>query len=170
MGAGRSIVAPIMAAEMLPLENLVLLDQSPAMLEHSQKWKDHGAKLMIRDASNTGLPAGSIQLIVSSLGDPYNDPEFWQEVSRLLDDDGICLFTISAPEWAERFRATSDSMAAEFLLKNGRTVLVRSNIPSVQDQAAMVNDAGLRILEMDGLSAEMLSLPYSPKLRLLRRR
>jgi SAM-dependent methyltransferase len=166
VGAGRSVVAPIMAAQMLPLTNLTLLDKSPAMLEHSRKWKRQGAVFLIRDARDTGLAAGSIQLIVSSLGDPYNDPEFWQEVRRLLDDNGICLFTIPAPEWAERFRAGSDSKTADFFLKNGRTVLARSFIPPRQQQATMITDAGLHILEVKDLSAELLSIPRSPKLKL----
>ena len=86
MGAGRSLVAPIMAAELLPLKKLILLDNSPAMLKYSQRWRAHGADFIIGEASNTALPAGNIQLIVSSLGDSYNGPQFWREVNRLLDD------------------------------------------------------------------------------------
>jgi len=164
VGAGRSIAAPIMHSHHLPLENLTLLDSSPEMLRYSAQWQSAGARFLIRDARDSGLPAGTIDLLVASLGDPYNDPAFWSEVRHLLDPDGTCLFTIPAPEWAARFRTSPDTETAEFLLKNGRTICVPSNIPPVRVQAAMIDDAGLIILDSSSLTAEALSLPHSPKL------
>lgn len=164
VGAGRSVVAPVMVSEGLPLANLTLLDLSPRMLEHSRKWTPHGTHFIVGDACNTGLPTAKFQLIVSSLGDPYNYPIFWQEIRRLLDQVGVCLFTIPAPEWAARFRAGSDPATAEFLLTNGARVLVRSNIPPIGKEIEMITMAGLRVDEMQDLSSVDLSSPRSPKL------
>ena len=126
VGAGRSIVAPFIAASGMPLSRVTLLDQSRHMLEYSTEWAWRGANLLVADAATSGLLSESFQLIVSALGDPYNEGSFWQEVSRLLSSGGVCLFTTPAPEWSERFRAGSDPKAAEFLLANGNKVLVSS--------------------------------------------
>jgi hypothetical protein len=164
VGAGRSIVAPVMAANRLPLTRLTLLDQSPAMLEHSRGWEQSGARLLVADAARTGLPQESFQLIVASLGDPYNGASFWHEVSRLLDARGVCLFTTPTPEWSERFRKGSDHRAAEFTLANGSMVLVRSDIPSVAGHREIIGDAGLDVNEIEAFGTAQLSGPVSPKL------
>jgi SAM-dependent methyltransferase len=164
VGAGRSIVAPVVAASGLPLSSVTLLDQSQRMLEHSKEWEQRGANLLVADAANTGLPPNSFQLVVSSLGDPYNDASFWQEMGRLLSSGGVCLFTTPAPEWSERFRARSDRKTAEFLLANGGRVLVRSEIPSVASQSEMVARVGLHVKEMQALYATQLSGALSSKL------
>jgi SAM-dependent methyltransferase len=164
VGAGRSLVAPIMAAKNLPLSHVTLLDQSPRMLEHSREWEPRGARLLVSDATSTGLPPASFKLIVSSLGDPYNDANFWEEVSRLLDSKGVCLFTTPAREWSERFRAGSNRRAAEFLLANGATVSVRSDILSMASQSEIIDGVGIYLDEMQALDAAQLSGPLSSKL------
>ena len=164
VGTGRSTVAPAMAAKELPLSHVTLLDQSPRMLAHSRDWERRGARLLVADAASTGLPPASFQLIVSSLGDPYNDAKFWQEISRLLDPRGVCLYTTPAPEWSARFRAGSNLRAAEFVLANGAKVLVRSDIPSVASQREMIGGAGLYLDEMQAFDAAHLSGPLSSKL------
>jgi SAM-dependent methyltransferase len=163
VGAGRSLVAPILARSR-PHSRVVLLDQSPRMLEHSRQWGPDGARLLVGDARNTGLPAASFQLIVSSLGDPYNDSSFWVEMDRLLVPRGVCLFTAPAREWAERFRTESGRGVAEFVLSNGAEVSVRSNIPSMSSQAQMIEEAGLYLQEMQALDATQLLGARSSKL------
>jgi SAM-dependent methyltransferase len=164
VGAGRSIVASAMAAKQLPLSHVTLLDQSPRMLGYSRDWEQRGARLLIADAANTGLPSASFQLIVSSLGDPYNDANFWQEMSRLLDSKGICLFTTPAPEWSERFRAESSRRVAEFALTNGAKALVRSEILPLASQRRIIRNAGLYLDEVQALDTAQLSGPLSSKL------
>jgi SAM-dependent methyltransferase len=164
VGTGRSIVAPVIARKELSLSSVILLDQSPRMLEHSRDWEPYGAKLLVADAANTGLPSASFQLIVSSLGDPYNDANFWEEMNRLLEPGGICLFTTPASEWSGRFRAGADRTAAEFVLTSGAKVFVRSNIPCLVRQSEMISSAGLDLDEMQAFDASQLSGPLSPKL------
>lgn len=166
VGAGRSIVAPIMASKDRPLEKLTLLDNSHEMLQHSAHWIRKGSKSIVADARSSQLPSDSMSLIVSSLGDPYNTQPFWFEVRRLLTKAGICLFTTPAPEWANRFRLSSEMQQAEFVLKTGETVVVPSYIPTKQIQNALLKNASLRVIEERDFTAESLFLPPSPKLEL----
>jgi SAM-dependent methyltransferase len=164
VGVGRSTVAPVLQRRGLSLERLTLLDQSPGMLEHASKWGPVGARLLVKNACQTELPRGSFGLIVSALGDPYNCPAFWQEVARLLEPGGLCLFTTPAWEWASRFRAPHEQSYAAFEIAGGNTVLVPSKILPLDQQARMVADAGLLIVDAVGLTPECLSGTCSPKL------
>jgi ubiquinone/menaquinone biosynthesis C-methylase UbiE len=166
VGAGRSTVASILQEGRLPVTRLTLLDQSARMLAYSRDWADKGARLIVGDACRTQLPERSFRLIVSALGDPYNCPAFWREVARLLEPSGVCLFTTPAPEWATRFRPPEAQSHAEFVIADGRTVLVPSKIPAREQQGSMIADAGLHSVDDEGLSAEKLSGPPSPKLLL----
>jgi hypothetical protein len=153
-----------MISKEIAFSNVVLLDQSPRMLEHSRKWELRGASLLIADAANTQLPSESFQLIVSSLGDPYNDESFWREASRLLSSGGACLFTAPTPEWSERFRARSNRKAAEFVLANGKKIFVRSDILSVASQSELIEAVGLYLDEIQSFYASQLTGPVSKKL------
>jgi SAM-dependent methyltransferase len=164
VGAGRSIVAPRLAKTGGSLQNLTLLDHSPAMLAHSRQWAQFGATLMVADARATGLPPASFDLIVAALGDPYNDATFWAEVERILTSGGVCLFTTPAWEWSVRFRHLSARTRAEFLLERGETVAVPSLILAVEDQFQLIAAAGLTVQESEAFTATGLSSPRSPKL------
>lgn len=165
VGAGRSTVAAIMHQDGYPLERLTLLDKSSGMLAHSREWaKDGLPRLIIRDACRTELPSGNFGLIVSALGDPYNCPSFWQEVARLLEPGGICLFTTPAPEWSMRFREPHAQSYAEFVVAGGYTVLVPSQVPPLDQQVRMIAEPGLQVVEVVSLSAEDLTGTRSPKL------
>jgi SAM-dependent methyltransferase len=135
------------------------------MLSYSRQYDKAGAILLLGDATATALPAESFDLVVSSLGDPYNSPEFWREVKRLLRPTGTCLFTTPSPEWASRFRSAHEATNAEFVLSDGRKLWVRSHIPDQATQEGMIEHAGLRIAETEGISVAGLSDTISPKLR-----
>lgn len=166
VGSGRSTVASTLQEKGLPITRLTLLDQSPRMLAYSRGWGGKGARLIVGDACRTPLPGQSFRLIVSALGDPYNCPAFWREVARLLKAGGVCLFTTPAAEWATRFRLPTTQSHAEFVIADGKTVLVPSRIPTREQQLSMIAGAGLQTVEDEGLSAEKLSHPPSPKLLL----
>lgn len=164
LGAGRSLVAPIMSELGIPLNRLVLIDVSMAMLEHSRQWATRGAQLTIADARDTGLPARTANVIVSSLGDPYNTLNLWIEIARILSSDGTFLFTTPANEWAERFRST-DKTIAEFVLQNGQVVRVPSFVPTTQEQRQMIEKAGLALVAEHTYCANAVQGYLSPKLR-----
>src|SRR5260370_429125 len=81
VGPGLSILAPEAAAAGA-LSRVILIDNSRHMLAYSSRWISCGARSVVAQADATGLPSGTVSLIVSSLGDPYNSPGFWREVAR----------------------------------------------------------------------------------------
>lgn len=165
VGAGRSTVAPIMHREGVPLGQLTLLDKSAGMLAHSQEWSRYGLpQPIVADACRSSLPSGRFGLIVSALGDPYNYLSFWEEVARLLEPGGICLFTTPAAEWSMRFREPHARTYAEFVVAGRYTVLVPSNCPPLDQQVRMIVESGLQVVDVVSLSAEDLTGPRSPKL------
>jgi SAM-dependent methyltransferase len=164
VGAGRSVLASVLARVRSRLDDCVLLDSSPGMLEYSREWEKLGASLMIADITNTGLPQSEFQLLVASLGDPYNTEDFWAEAHRLLSDGGTCLFTTPTPEWAHRFRPPSQKTNAQFDLANNQSILVPSHIPRPEDQIAMIQRSGFRISEVQSYSSSDVAGPLSSKL------
>jgi ubiquinone/menaquinone biosynthesis C-methylase UbiE len=162
VGAGRSVVAKILKEHRSKVE-LTLLDSSSEMLSASQDWAK-SSNFVVADAQSTGLPQGYFDLVISSLGDPYNTFEFWREISRLLQPNGICLFTTPAPEWARSFRDMSNLKEAEFILSTGATVRVPSFVPSHEEQLALVESAGLKVESVEVFSVSDLTGRVSPKL------
>lgn len=164
VGAGRSIVAPLLAAAGRRLESLTLLDESATMLAYSAEWKGRGVKMLVADACATSLPSGGYELVVAALCDPYNRPAFWQEAARLLAGGSVCLATLPSFEWASQFRAKDARDVAEFVLANGRSVAMPSFVVSAEAQRAMIEAAGLRVIEQAAYSASDLQGAASWKL------
>jgi SAM-dependent methyltransferase len=164
VGAGKSIVAPVLAALGLQLRMLILLDKSAEMLTHSAEWQHRGARLNVTCASETGLPAGSADVVVASLGDPYNTGSFWREIARVLRPGGVCHFTTPAYEWASRYRSPEMSAAAEFVRSDGTVLFMPSRVFTYQDQAELFAEAGLRVVDVAAFTVADLSSEPAPKL------
>jgi SAM-dependent methyltransferase len=164
VGAGRSIVAPVLAKVGRPLKPLTLVDSSAAMLANSAEWKSQGATTLVADVCATSLPSDSYDVIVASLCDPYNGPAFWREMSRLLAPGGRGLATLPAVEWVMRFRDAEERDQAEFVLASGRRVSMPSFVPALERQLSMIAEAGLTVAEHATYSLADLTGPPSPKL------
>nr|WP_237684448.1 class I SAM-dependent methyltransferase [Pseudaminobacter soli] len=164
VGAGQSLLAPFWKAAGGDLRDVTLLDSSPSMLAYSAEWEQLGASLVVADATTTGLPAGSVDVLVSSLGDPYNSPAFWQEVSRILKPGGTCHFTSPAFEWAMAFRDEENLSTAEFLRADGAELLMPSPVYKQLDQLRMFAGAGLRLIDEEALTRQALASKPAPKL------
>ena len=164
VGCGRSIVAETLVTSGIPLNSLTLLDLSPRMLSYSEAWRQRGASLVVADAQDTKLLSHSFHLIISSLGDPYNGARFWSEIERLLIVGGLCFFTTSSYEWAQRFRRGTDFHSAEFLRSDGISVFVRSEILPLQAQLSLIKDAGLIVENSVPMPISELTGRPSPKL------
>ena len=134
VGAGNSILAEVFEKERVPLSRVTILDQSAAIIRHSKRWISAGATPRIADASRTGLPAGVFDLIVASLGDPYDTSDFWQEMRRVISNSGIFLFTTPSYEWSSTYRRETARDKAEFVLRDGRGVLVPSYIRPLSEE------------------------------------
>jgi SAM-dependent methyltransferase len=163
VGAGKSMVATIIETKKLRCPRLTLLDISREMLAISRRFAEF-AELVVADAKSTGLPDAAFDLIVSSLGDPYNTDEFWREVNRLLRPGGACLFTIPAPEWAFAFRSAAHAREAEFVLSSGEIVFVPSFVPVYEEQIRLIENVGLVIENSEEFRSSDLSGAVSPKL------
>jgi SAM-dependent methyltransferase len=134
------------------------------MLAYSDEWRLAGAHLVLADACSLPFPDGSIDVIVASLGDPYNLPAFWGEVARVLRSGGRALFTAPASEWATRFRAPECLDAAEFIRRDGTILLMPSPVLTEQEQISMFAEAGLAFEEVQTFSAVDLGSTPAPKL------
>jgi len=168
VGPGKSLLAEKLYRQNMALDQLILVDSSPSMLAYSNQWTSRGAKLIRCDALKLPFVSGSLELLVSSLGDPYNEYNecsFWDEVYRVLRPGGISLFTTPSFDWASEYRDEGYMMQAEFKLVDGRKVLVPSLIYHNDKQLKIFRDSGLLVKEVTLVSrSTLMSEHISPKL------
>ena len=168
VGAGKSLLAEILLEQCRSLHSLMLVDESPAMLAHSETYRGAGAVLYIASASALPHPSRTVDWVVSCLGDPYNSESFWREAYRVLKNNGTCFFTTPSYDWAQAFRSAidPDSMHdAEFELADGSCVSLPSHIYSQEQQIRMIESAGLRVSDVASVSISEISQHLlSPKL------
>lgn len=167
VGCGESSVAPWLQSQGQPLNGLLLLDASQRMLEYSRKWEAAGATLRIGNAHASGEESASASLVVAGLGDPYNTPELWEEIGRILAPAGHVVFTTPSFDWALQYRKQEGSAPdqATFQLRDGRTVTLPSHILSLDMQVHDIHEAGLTVINFDALGIEALgNTSISPKI------
>lgn len=164
VGAGRSLVAPLLDRISVSTSGLTLQDISEAMLEHSREWFPN-AQYLISDARRVPLPNASQSLIVSSLGDPYNDEAFLSEVRRLLRPGGHFMITAPSEAWASAFRSNEHSRAAEFVLLDGRSHYVPSITWDPVDYIRAAETRGFKLREFKAFQSSDIQGFVSPKLR-----
>jgi SAM-dependent methyltransferase len=97
VGAGSSLLAPLLADHHFPLGALLITDDSVEMLSHSQEWERAGATLNVASAYDLPVADGSLELVMASLADPYDIDELWQELRRVLAPNGRIVLT--TPAW-----------------------------------------------------------------------
>jgi SAM-dependent methyltransferase len=171
VGAGASLVAELLVERRASVDGLAILDCSPAMLRHSEPWAASGAELFV--ASVTEMPTGdaSSSLVVSSLGDAYNEPALWIEIARVLAPKGTCVYTTPSHDWATRFRADAPDggITAEFELADGRSIRVPSLVYPRDEQTQMIEAAGLYVEDIGDVPLAGLSGdgPISEKLQVV---
>jgi SAM-dependent methyltransferase len=167
VGAGNSLLAELTAAEGQSEAELIITDSSPSMLSYSSQWANAKTHLVLSDALMLPFTSERFDLLVSSLGDPYNVPVFWKELHRVLRSGAVAFFTTPAYDWAVAFRNghQSDLPPAEFELLKGGTVYVPSWIYSLPDQIEMIENSGLSVREHLTVSLSAITAtPLSPKL------
>jgi SAM-dependent methyltransferase len=168
VGAGRSAVAEtLIELGLNDLRKLTLIDSSIEMLLHSAPFAKAGAHIAVGDTKLLPFPSKNFSMIVAVLGDPYNTPKFWSEVSRCLVLGGTCLFTTPSDEWVRAYRESRTEERrdrAYFLLADGRGVYVPSFIYCRESQRRMIESAGLSLVEEVDVPMRQLSGQTSPKL------
>ena len=162
VGAGSSIVSEWLVHDKRSVIRFVATDLSPRMLRYSMT-NASNAELVICDAEQLPFADGSFDLVVSSLGDPYNTITFWREVTRVLRRGAHALFTTPSFEWARQFR--NGHTHAEFVTSSGQLLVVPS-LKSGESQRAMIESSGLTLVRYQEIEeAQLTSTVRSPKLR-----
>ncbi len=167
VGAGKSLVAEVLLSDGRSLDQLLITDQSARMLQYSRPFETEGARLAVADAENLPLESGSIDCLVASLGDPYNQIGFWTEAKRVLTENGTAVLTVPSYDWARCFRKAgmTDFDRAEFELADGRRVFIPSFIYPESQQKALVEKAGLTVEDIQEVTlGELVNEELSPKL------
>lgn len=159
VGCGMSVAAELLSQDGRNLDQLLLTDSSISMLMYSAKWLSLGAQLLLADAAMLPFAEDSIQTCIASLGDPYNDRRFWDEMARIVKLFGHILFTTPAFEWASLYRNNDEDCSAfnvaEFVVTNGMTVLATSIVHTRRNQLSLIERTGRLHVE------QILSATYS---------
>lgn len=166
VGAGDSVLAELFVQMGWPVNDLLISDASPQMLSYSSRWHELGAKLLVAQANELPVESNSVDVIVSSLGDPYNTPGFWAEAYRCLSVNGHVFFTTPAYEWASSYRSLHQypQRESEFLLASGDEVTLPSVILSEEQQLALFQGNGLQVAAIAKFDASQFVGHVSPKL------
>ncbi len=108
IGCGRGAVTSLLARAVLPAGAVDAIDLSPAMVEHTRAFlaaQGYDARAEVMDAGNPTLPAGSYDLIASSLvlfflPDPATALARWVELLAPGGRIGLATFGEEHPAWA----------------------------------------------------------------------
>jgi ubiquinone/menaquinone biosynthesis C-methylase UbiE len=166
IGCGDSVLAELCFEAAAPLDDLLLVDSSPTMLRHSDRWRQFGASAVIADADVLPFDDEIFDVVVASLGDPFNTPKFWLEARRVLKPEGEMHFTTPSRDWADPYRKTMHypKFESEFLLQDGREVTLPSIILAESDQIARIEQAGFLVEHVSYFTSDRLRGYVSPKL------
>ena len=161
LGCGMSLLAELLSERKMPLKQLYLTDSAPTMLAYSAQWVEHGAHLLLADARELSFENDALDLCVASLGDPYNEDAYWQEMSRVVAPGGYVMFTTPSYAWALRFRGSEspdDFTRAEFILQTGRRVFTPSMVLPDNEQVDLIESAKhLKVSEIKSFRFSQLS-------------
>jgi SAM-dependent methyltransferase len=168
VGAGRSVFVDLSVKFPHLLQRLVATDKSQGMIRHTVVGST-GADLACANAEQLPFGDGAFDLVIASLGDPYNTEAFWREMSRVLTTGGRCIFTTPAASWSDRYRdeqQSGDHNVAVFETREGATVGVPSFVLSPVDQMAFVEGLGLTATDVWTFTRDMFpeGAPMSPKI------
>jgi SAM-dependent methyltransferase len=160
VGCGDSLLCELFATKFRyqRMDIVDLVDSSDIMLGYSDRnWSNYGAHPNEADARDLPLESSSVSFLLASLGDPYNDDAFWKEASRVLEYDGIGLFTTPSWDWVRHFRANDDHRSAIFQLSDGRSVRLPSIVLSCEEQVSLIEDCKLVVEETYDFTISQLS-------------
>jgi SAM-dependent methyltransferase len=163
VGTGASIFAEWLLKEGRTVERFVATDLSQEMLEYSRS-SIAAADCVLCDARRLAFLSESFDIVVSSLGDPYNTPQFWKEAARVLRVGGHVLFTTPSFEWALKFRGETD--AAAFVVSDGSEILLPSYVKPDDIQGRIIEASGFMLVEIRAVEdTDLRETVRSPRLR-----
>ncbi len=158
IGAGKAILPILLKRLGISIDKLVVSDKSAKMLRANDQSPYDNVKTVLADVLDDNFPfkfgKTNFNLIVSSLGDPYNLPKMWSNLSQITSRTAVCLFTCPSLEWATHFRTLHQKGmldVAEFATRDNSTVLLPSFIYNVTKQIKMAERSGFRLDRFDNI-------------------
>lgn len=135
VGCGHPIVNQV---DELRNASLMGLDLSPSMLGNAD------LLCMLGDAEAMPFGSGTFDLLVASLSDPFNTPQFYSEARRVLSPGGSLVFAVPDYEWV-RFNQRREGIgedSAAIRREDGSIVIVPSLVYAQPQQEEMLQRAG----------------------------
>ena len=166
LGAGKSILPELT----IGYKKAILVDSSINMIKHSSFLCTEQSQLIhmiVADAWQLPFDNGTFDLIIISLGDPFNLPPLWEEVSRIMKASGVCMFTTPSYDWATRFRWRERDEVMDralFLKRSAEKRFVPSFIWNKATQDVMFKEADLVVREITSVTVSEIIKPISWKL------
>ncbi len=167
LGAGRSVVPDVELQSSRSLGSIVLFDGSRDMLANNEPEFLARCESIIGEPSNIPMVSEGIDLILSSLGDPYNNQSVWKECARLLTKFGRLIYTTPAYEWMLRYRVEEEGAPehiSRFVDRTGAVHDLPSFVYDPRTQSDLFGKAGLLVEETKVCYADEVPGPLSPKL------
>jgi SAM-dependent methyltransferase len=88
----------------------------------------------------------SVDVVVASLGAPFNVEAFWRESARVIRHDGVVIYTGPGFEWSLRERSPSSAHEAQTVVA-GKTRTFETIVLPPLAQTALIELAGLDVIE-----------------------
>jgi len=148
LGSGLSSVAPLRKNGFLNLQQLVVSDKSDAMLTWSNKFQDQIDNKVLADNEMLldSFIENQFDLVVCSLGDPYNNKNFWHGLRAICRVGATIIFTTPSYSWSSSYRILEHSPPdkALFITKDNNEIYSSSYILDISQQLNLVKSAELK--------------------------
>jgi len=167
VGCGRSVLVQALIVRNVRRRRLVLADEAPGMLVHSDDFRGESVELIAASSATLPLFDASIDVATAFMGDPFNTPETWRELARVVRPGGLALLTVPSFEWASTFRTTSVGErvgAALFVVEARDEIHLPSHVMSRPEQEKMMQCTGFTPVAYREVRATELKGPLSAKL------
>lgn len=142
LGSGKGRVCGYLGVEG---SRVIQLDSSANMLRLAPR---EASWCRVRaDAMRLPFSSSSFTLVAAFLYDPYNKPEMYEEVQRVLMPGGVFVGTIPHSEWGKSLRSLRGARPdrAMFLMRDGSVVRVESNLLCDSELEHRASAAGLQV-------------------------
>lgn len=152
------------AAELFSSQNCYYFDYSSTMLDYAPA-RPNTTKVLA-PADRLPLEVASVDLLLASLGDPYNTELFWFEASRVMRPGGICVFTTPSFEWSSNYRSIEKSPKdrARFIMSDGGVFDLPSFVLAKSNQIELFHKANFELVEAQELKRNRIPDFVAPKL------
>jgi SAM-dependent methyltransferase len=156
LGCGLSLVSEFVS------KDLVLVDGSPGMLAQNL---GHAEQRLV-NVEEDCFAQSEFDWVFAILADPFNSMLAWKNINAALKAGGRCLFVVPSYLWTSKFRnSASDEQPglAHFVKADNSSVFLPSLVYEEAEQAALVEAAGLQVIDTGHVFVRELAHVNSPK-------